>query len=141
MQKLHILNKIKAGDLVKKKFTTVFIISVILAIIFIVWGAFAPNNLENVSTTIQTFLQEKFGWFYLISATGMLLFVIYLAFSKYGKIKLGKDDDEQEYSTFSWFARLFSAGMGVGLVFCGVAEAVSRYFNPACVDGGAIHAA
>src|SRR5690625_1166415 len=60
----------------------------------------------------------------------MLLFVIYLAFSKYGKIKLGKDDDEPEYSTFSWFAMLFSAGMGIGLVFWGVAEPVSHYFVP-----------
>lgn len=125
----------------KKKFTTVFIVSVILSFIFVLWGAFAPNNLESVSSTIQTFLQEKFGWFYLISATAMLLFVIYLAFSKYGKIKLGKDDDEPDYSTFSWFAMLFSAGMGIGLVFWGVAEPVSHYFIPPYGDAESIQAA
>src|SRR5690625_3922459 len=113
-----------------RKLTAVFIISVSLAGIFILWGAIAPNNLELVSTYIQNFLQTKFGWFYLMSATAILLFMIYLAFSKFGKIKLGKDDDEPEYSTFSWFAMLFSAGMGIGLVFWGIAEPVSHFYTP-----------
>ena len=113
-----------------KKLTAVFIASFILCFIFILWGAIAPQNLETVSTIAQSFLQTNFGWFYLISASAILLFVIYLAFSKYGNIKLGKDDDEPEYSTFSWFAMLFSAGMGIGLVFWGVAEPVSHYFVP-----------
>src|SRR5690625_7011935 len=88
-----------------KKLTAVFIASFILCFIFILWGAIAPQNLETVSTIAQSFLQTKFGWFYLISASAILLFVIYLAFSKYGNIKLGKDDDEPEYSTFSWLDR------------------------------------
>src|SRR5690625_241962 len=113
-----------------KKLTPVFIASFILTVLFILWGAAAPNNLESVSTSAQNFLQANFGWLYLIAASVILLFVIYLAFSKYGNIKLGKDDDEPEYSTFSWFAMLFSAGMGIGLVFWGVAEPVSHYFIP-----------
>lgn len=113
-----------------RKLTAVFIASFILCVIFILWGAIAPDNLETVSTAAQTFLQTNFGWFYLISASIILLFVIYLAFSKYGDIKLGKDDEEPEYSRFSWFAMLFSAGMGIGLVFWGVAEPVSHYFVP-----------
>lgn len=113
-----------------KKITSVFIVSFILTILFILWGAIAPKNLESVSGAAQDFLQTNFGWFYLISASVILLFVIYLAFSKYGNIKLGKDDDEPEYSRISWFAMLFSAGMGIGLVFWGVAEPVSHYFVP-----------
>lgn len=113
-----------------KKITSVFIASFILTILFILWGAIAPKNLESVSGAAQDFLQTNFGWFYLISASVILLFVIYLAFSKYGNIKLGKDDDEPEYSRISWFAMLFSAGMGIGLVFWGVAEPVSHYFVP-----------
>src|SRR5699024_10747719 len=89
----------------------------------------------TVSTSIQNLLQENFGWFYLISASVILLFVIYLAFSKYGHIKLGKDDDEPEYSTFSWFAMLFSAGMGIGLVFWGIAEPVSHFNVPIFGNG------
>jgi len=96
-----------------KKFTLVFIISVSLAILFILWGAIAPQNLEVVSGNVQNFLQEHFGWFYLISASVILIFTIYLAFSEYRHIKLGNDDEEPEYSSFSWIAKLFSAGMGI----------------------------
>lgn len=124
-----------------KKLTPVFIAAFILCIIFILWGAIAPDNLESVSTAAQNFLQTNFGWFYLISASVILLFVIYLAFSKYGNIKLGKDDDEPEYSRFSWFAMLFSAGMGIGLVFWGVAEPVSHYFVPPFGDPESAEAA
>ncbi len=124
-----------------KKFTPVLIISVCITFIFILWGAIFPDNLESASTTAQTFLQERFGWFYLISASVILLFVVFLAFSKYGNIKLGKDDDEPEYSTFSWFAMLFSAGMGIGLVFWGIAEPVSHFFVPPHGDAETAEAA
>ncbi|HZW67553.1 MAG TPA: BCCT family transporter [Pseudogracilibacillus sp.] len=117
-----------------KKLTPVFLISLALTAIFIIWGALTPDNLESVTSSIQGFLQEKFGWFYLISASAILLFVIYLAFSKFGHIKLGADDEEPEYHTISWIAMLFSAGMGIGLVFWGVAEPVSHYFVPASAD-------
>ena len=113
-----------------KKLTPVFTASFILTFIFILWGAIAPGNLESVSGIAQSFLQTNFGLFYLISATLILFFVIYLAFSKFGDVKLGKDDEEPEYSRFSWFAMLFSAGMGIGLVFWGVAEPVSHFYNP-----------
>lgn len=124
-----------------KKYTPVFIISLILTIVFILWGAITPDNLEAVSSSAQMFLQERFGWFYLIAASVMLLFTIYLAFSKFGDIKLGKDDDEPEYSTFSWFAMLFSAGMGIGLIFWGIAEPVSHYFVPPTGEGETAEAA
>src|SRR5690625_5051593 len=118
-----------------KKFTPVFIISVSLATIFILWGAILPDNLEVVSTSLQSYLQEHFGWFYLITASVVLLFVIFLAFSKYGHIKLGGDEEEPEYSTFSWISMLFSAGMGIGLVFWDVAQPFSHYFIPPLGDG------
>lgn len=119
-----------------KKLTPVFTISVALAIIFILWGAIAPTNLANVTGMIQAFLQTRFGWLYLLSASAILLFMIYIAFSKFGKMKLGKEDDEPEYSTFSWISMLFSAGMGIGLVFWGVAEPVSHFQNPPFGDSG-----
>lgn len=117
-----------------EKLTPVFLISLALTGVFILWGVLTPDNLESVTSNIQGFLQDKFGWFYLISASVILIFVIYLAFSKFGNIKLGKDDDEPEYSTISWIAMLFSAGMGIGLVFWGVAEPVSHYFVPPTGD-------
>src|SRR5690625_2231396 len=113
-----------------KKLTPVFYVSISLSIMFILWGAFAPSHLESVATNLQISLQVKFDWLYHLIVGMILLFVIYLAFSKYGKIKLGKDNEEPEYSTFSWFAMLFSAGMGIGLVFYGVAEPMSHFFLP-----------
>src|SRR5690625_1245403 len=118
-----------------KKVTRVFYISVTIAVIFIIWGVIPdsvfPNaNLDNVTSIIQNFLVSKFGWFYLLSATGLLIFAIYLIFSRYGNIKLGRPNDEPEYSYLTWFAMLFSAGMGIGLVFWGAAEPLSHFHEP-----------
>ncbi|MEI3605023.1 BCCT family transporter [Pseudogracilibacillus sp. SE30717A] len=124
-----------------KNLTPVFYISFFLSIIFILWGALTPSHLESVSTSIQTSLQVKFGWLHHFTGGIIILFVISLALSKYGHIKLGKDDDEPEYSTFSWFAMLFSAGMGIGLVFWGVAEPLSHYYDPPIGEAQSLEAA
>jgi glycine betaine transporter len=85
---------------------------------------------------------EKFGWFYLATAFFILGFSIFLAFSKYGNIKFGKDDDQPQYTNISWFAMLFSAGMGIGLVFWGIAEPLQHYLNPPLgIEGGTTEAA
>ncbi|WP_044894159.1 glycine betaine uptake BCCT transporter [Bacillus alveayuensis] len=123
-----------------KKTTPVFSISVIIAIVFIIWGVIPENNLPYlnlaaVTEKIHSFIIEKFGWFYLLSATGFLIFAISLIFSQYGHIKLGKDDDQPEYSYLTWFAMLFSAGMGIGLVFWGVAEPMYHYYGPPVGEG------
>lgn len=115
--------------------TKVFYISAVAALLFIVWGVIPESilptwNLTNVTSSIQGFLTEKFGWFYLLSATGFLIFAIFLIFSKYGNLKLGKPDDEPEYPYITWFAMLFSAGMGIGLVFWGAAEPLSHFHTP-----------
>lgn len=124
-----------------KKFTSVFLISIIISILFILWGVFDPNNLAKYTSMIQDFLQDRFGWFYLLSATLFLVFSFYLIFSRYGQIKLGKDTDQPEYSTMSWFAMLFSAGMGIGLIFWGVAEPLSHYHTPPIGEGQTVEAA
>ncbi|MGG3451706.1 BCCT family transporter [Domibacillus aminovorans] len=113
-----------------KKLTPVFIISSVMTLIFIIWGALVPGNLSAVTSTIQTFLQGNFGWLYLTAATVFLVFLLYLAFSRYGQIRLGKDTDRPEFSTFTWLAMVFSAGMGIGLVFWGAAEPISHFHNP-----------
>ncbi|MBP1948752.1 glycine betaine uptake BCCT transporter [Virgibacillus litoralis] len=113
-----------------KKVTKVFYISAIVAVLFIIWGILPNSNMNDVTSNIQGYLVEKFGWFYLMSATAFLVFAIYLIFSKYGNIKLGKPGDKPEYSYLTWFAMLFSAGMGIGLVFWGAAEPLSHYHTP-----------
>ncbi len=124
-----------------KKVTPVFTISVAIAVAFIIWGIVAPNNLEAVTTGIQSFITNELGWFYLLAATGFLIFCIYLIFSPYGRIKLGKPDDKPEYNYLTWFAFLFTAGMGIGLVFWGVAEPLYHFFEPPTAEPGSTQAA
>lgn len=124
-----------------KKLTQVFVVSVILSVLFIAWGVVAPDQLSYITSMIQSFLQTKFSWLYMFCATGFLVFAIWLIFSPYGKIKLGKETDEPEYSRISWFAMLFSAGMGIGLVFWGVAEPLSHFHQPPAGEGESVDAA
>ena len=129
-----------------RKTTSVFYLSIGIAILFIIWGAIPANQLPNynlgaVSTAVHSFLIDKFGWFYLLAATIFLAFCLFLIFSKYGNIRLGGDDEKPEYSNITWFAMLFSAGMGVGLVFWGVAEPISHYYEPPAGEGGTPEAA
>lgn len=120
----------------------VFWIAIIVVLLFVLWGAVSPSTLADTTTAMLNFTTEKFGWFYLIVTFCFLLFAFFIAFSKFGHIKLGDDDDEPEYSNLTWFAMLFSAGMGIGLVFWGVAEPVSHYINPPQeIQGGSVDAA
>lgn len=108
----------------------VFIIAVSIALLFVLWGVLDPAGLAKGSTAALHLTTEKFGWFYLLVTLGFLVFAFYLAFSRFGKIRLGDDTDRPQYSKTSWFAMLFSAGMGIGLVFYGVAEPLSHYMDP-----------
>lgn len=105
-------------------------ISIAIIALFVLWGVISPTSLSEVSSNMLSFTTGNFGWLYLLAALGFLIFALYLAFSKYGNIKLGSEEDEPEYSNITWFAMLFSAGMGIGLVFWGVAEPMSHYVNP-----------
>ncbi len=123
------------------KTNQVFYVSLVIIFAIMVWGLFSPSSFENTANNLFNFLVGKFGWFYLLSMASFVVFSIWIAFSKYGKIKLGKDDDKPEYGNISWFAMLFSAGMGVGLVFWGVAEPLNHFVNPLGVEGGTAAAA
>ncbi len=93
-------------------------------------AAIATNAVGEIFETIQGGVVERFGWFYILSMTGFLGVAIWLIFSPYGKIRLGDDDSRPQFSTLSWFAMLFSAGMGIGLLFFGVAEPIQHYLTP-----------
>ncbi|WP_284644406.1 glycine betaine uptake BCCT transporter [Paenibacillus silviterrae] len=108
----------------------VFTIAAVIILLFVLWGSLNPSGLAKQASEFLAYTTTNFGWFYLFAAFGFLIFVVYLAFSKYGGIRLGEDEDEPEYSNVSWFAMLFSAGMGIGLVFWGVAEPLSHYLSP-----------
>jgi choline/glycine/proline betaine transport protein len=108
----------------------VFLISVILTLLFVLWGIVAPGNLGNVAGAVMSWTTSYLGWWYLAAVFGFLVFVIIVLFSPYGRLKLGKDDEKPEWNTWSWFSMLFTAGMGIGLVFFGVAEPIFHLNTP-----------
>ena len=112
-----------------KKVTNVFWITLSITLAASFWGVFAPKNFESISGNVKNFISTHFGWYYLLIVTLFVIFCIYLIFSPYGKIKLGKPDDKPDYSYSTWFAMLFSAGMGIGLVFYGAASPISHYIK------------
>ena len=115
---------------------TVLVISSIIVGLFVIFGALMPETLKAGADVCFAFLTQKFGWFYLMTVFVMLIFTIALAVSKYGKIKLGKDDDKPEYSNFKWFTMLFGGGMGIGIVFWSVAEPICHYMAPPSAVAG-----
>ncbi|MDO4788647.1 MAG: BCCT family transporter [Johnsonella sp.] len=125
----------------KNTLNTVFIVSLILTGIIALWSIALKDSFKVLSDFILAFLTVKFGWLYMIAMLFFVIFVLIIAMSKYGSIRLGEDDSRPEYSTVSWFAMLFGAGMGVGLVFWGVAEPVSHYINPMGMSGNTPEAA
>ncbi|MFE5707888.1 BCCT family transporter [Rhodococcus koreensis] len=96
----------------------------------ILWGLLAPENLALVSNAALGWLVADMGWLFITAATGFVLFSLFLAFSRYGRIPLGKDGEKPEFRTVSWIAMMFSAGMGIGLMFYGVAEPLAHMVSP-----------
>ncbi|MFD1206325.1 BCCT family transporter [Sporosarcina contaminans] len=108
--------------------TRVFWYAVVICIAIVLWGALAPENLNELTVSATTFIYDHFGWFYIFVIVAMISFCIYMMFSRFGKVKLGKEKDKPEFSLLAWFAMLFSAGMGIGLMFFTTAETISHAF-------------
>src|SRR5688572_10349198 len=110
---------------------TVFWIAAVLSVVFVAWGILFTDSLAAVfDAVLWSFLVPNFGWVFILSSFGFLAFSLYLAFSRYGKIRLGGQDEQPEFRTVSWVAMMFSAGMGIGLMFFGVAEPLSHMSSP-----------
>lgn len=119
------------------KATKVFYIAFALVILTVGFGVIAPEAFEQATGTIRTYINAAFGWYYLMIMALLLIFVIVIVVSPYGKIRLGRDSDRPEFSTFTWLAMLFSAGMGIGLVFYGASEPLSHFaIQPATAEPG-----
>ncbi|WP_054145606.1 BCCT family transporter [Frigoribacterium sp. RIT-PI-h] len=97
---------------------------------FVVFAMAFPTVAEGLFGSIQSGIVGAFGWYYVLLAAVFVVFALWMGVSRYGDIKLGKDDDEPEFSRLSWLSMLFAAGMGIGLVFYGVAEPLSHYASP-----------
>ncbi len=117
------------------RITNVFWISVVIVIVLVSFGTFAAETFEAVTQQLQIFITDYFSWYYLVFVVAIILFCVFFVFSSVGSLRLGKPEDRPEFSLATWFAMLFSAGMGIGLVFWGAAEPLAHYIDPPMADG------
>ncbi len=125
-------NKIKTKPIwfFKETNPPVFIASAFLMLIFILLATFFTEASKVFFNLVQSSIVENFSWIFTIATILFLCFVLYLLFSKYGEIRLGQPDEKPEFNYPTWFAMMFSAGMGIGLVFWSIAEPIKHYLNP-----------
>ncbi|WP_210638455.1 BCCT family transporter [Streptomyces sp. GESEQ-13] len=108
----------------------VFGVTAVLTLAFVVWGAVWTDSLEDASTSLLSGLMHNGGWGFVLAASGFVVFALWLAASRYGRITLGAEGEEPEFRTVSWVAMMFSAGMGIGLMFWGVSEPLAHFDTP-----------
>ena len=108
----------------------VFFTSGGLLILLLLFSVLMPKSAIEVCESIKNIILDQFGWFYVLSVTALFSFSLWIAFSPYGKLVLGGDREKPQYSRSSWYAMLFAAGMGIGLVFYGVAEPMAHFRSP-----------
>lgn len=108
----------------------VFFSSVFFIVLLVIIGAVWPTQAQVLFKSVQSWMEIKAGWLYILSVAIFVLFIMFVMVSRFGDIKLGPDHAEPDYSYKSWIAMLFSAGMGIGLMFFGVAEPVMHYIAP-----------
>ncbi len=121
-----------------------FLIALVITVLFVLFGMIWTDTAEAWMGNIFDFMVEYFGWSFILGASIFLIMVVFLLLSPLGEIKLGKDDEEPAYGTLTWFAMLFSCGMGIGLLFWGVSEPIWHYMWPPFGEAyseGAIHVA
>ena len=110
--------------------STNMILSMASMVLFVGWALLAGDDLERRATAISTFFVQNLGWFYILISSGFLVYLTYMACSRFGNVVLGDPGEQPEFSMISWCAMLFSAGMGVGLLFWGGAEPLTHLLTP-----------
>ncbi|MDY0249771.1 MAG: choline BCCT transporter BetT [Pseudomonas sp.] len=119
----------------------VFYGSAVLIAALVIFASVFPTTAQTFFGQLQSWILENASWFYILAVAIILLSTIFLAASRYGDIKLGPDHSEPDYNNLTWFAMLFSAGMGIGLMFFGVAEPVMHFVSPPVGDPNTVEAA
>jgi choline/carnitine/betaine transport len=115
-----------------------FGVAAALAVAFLVWGIVDSEGMGTSTSELLGWLETTFGWLFVLVSASFLLFSGYLAVTRYGNIRLGPDDSQPEFSTFSWVSMMFATGMGIGLMFWGVAEPLTYLTatDPASIPPG-----
>ncbi|TDN84744.1 choline/glycine/proline betaine transport protein [Salegentibacter sp. 24] len=119
----------------------VFFISSFIIIVSIALTLIFKEQAESVFSSIQTTVANKADWFFILCVNIFLVFLVYLALGKFGKMRIGGQNAKPEFKTLSWFAMLFSAGMGIGLLFFSVGEPIMHFTAPPTAEPGTIAAA
>ncbi|WP_432135352.1 MULTISPECIES: BCCT family transporter [unclassified Streptomyces] len=101
----------------------------------VLWAWLGDDNFDSVSSTSLTWVLNNFGWLFVVAADVFLVLCLVIAFSRFGRIRLGTDDSEPEFGNLAWIAMMFSAGMGIGLMFYGVGEPLTHYLAPPPASG------
>ncbi|QTG82356.1 BCCT family transporter [Arthrobacter crystallopoietes] len=109
---------------------TVFAVAGVLALGFVAWGFLGTDNLSATSQNALNWVMENTGWLFILLASLFVVYVLWLALGRFGNIPLGKDGEKPEFRTISWISMMFAAGMGIGLMFYGVAEPMYHYVAP-----------
>jgi choline/glycine/proline betaine transport protein len=120
---------------------TVFPSAAAIILVMLAAAVLLPGGVGEVFDSIQAWIVKTFGWLYVLTMSGFLVFALWLGFGRYGHVKLGADDEKPEFGRLPWFAMLFSAGMGIGLVFWSVAEPVYHFLSPPEARGNDLDAA
>ncbi|NVI91148.1 BCCT family transporter [Actinomadura sp. BRA 177] len=108
----------------------VYGVTAAISVAFVLWGGASTGTLSSAAETTLNWLLRNVGWLFVLAATGFVVFSLWLAVSRYGRIPLGQEGDKPEFRTVSWIAMMFSAGMGIGLMFFGAAEPLTHYVMP-----------
>ena len=119
----------------------VFFVATALIFVIILFSLVFQEQTQVLFAQVQNWIVTDASWFYVLTVALILLSVVFLAISRYGDIKLGPEHSQPEYRNTSWFAMLFSAGMGIGLMFFGVAEPLMHFASPPVGAGGTVQAA
>ncbi|MCE5201791.1 MAG: BCCT family transporter [Synergistaceae bacterium] len=125
-----------------KELNPVYVIPIAITLAIVLWGLFSPASFGSFAQTLNGGLTKYYGWGYMFTMNIFVIFSIMIGISRFGSVRLGPKDSRPEYNNISWFAMLFSAGMGVGLVFYGAAEPLFHFGStPFGADAGSIQAA
>ena len=119
--------KVKLGFLSLDFNPVVTIISALIIWAFVIWCVLDTERASDGMKDAKRWITDKFTWLYIGTQDVWFIFLLIVYFSKYSKMKLGKDDDEPEFSNATYFTMLFSAGIAIGLFYYAVAEPIYHY--------------
>lgn len=121
---------VRYADSMRHRPGRVFWISILGVGTFTLWGVLSPDGMAAAMTTAMDAVAAKVGWVYLVLTLGCIGLLVYLGFGRFGRVRLGADDDRPEYSTWAWLTMILSAVMGIGLISYGVAEPITHFTTP-----------